>query len=132
MPADLPSRHFSVAEGDELAVAQALAGPLINVEPICPMCGHRGASRLDEHRETGERVYIPCYLTWSGAHGVTAAVRNPSDMPLWGMVKNPDGAGWVSAAKRPSSVRCDECEYHSPASAFCRPTGPVYGGSVDA
>lgn len=118
-------QYVIVPEGQEEAVASFLAGPIIDLEPVCPLCGHQGAARLDEHRETGERVYIPCYLTWCAAHGVTAAVRNADDMPRWPSVKSPDSSGYISAAKHPTSVRCDSCGYHSPPSAFCRPTGPA-------
>lgn len=118
-------RIIVVPEGDELAFAQALAGPIINLEPVCPLCGHVGAHRVDVHRVTGAEHAMPCYLTWCAAHGVTPAVRNHEDMPPYETVRCEDGAGWTSAW-RTRNVRCDACGYHSSPSAFCRPTGPTY------
>lgn len=108
---------------DELEAAQALAGPIIDMEPVCPLCGHKGGKRLERHRKTRKTFATPCYLTWSASGGVTAAYRKGADKPPFEMIPTPDGAGNESAYER-LGVQCDECEYVSAPSAFCRPTGP--------
>lgn len=92
------------------------------------MCAHVGAARIDRHADTGREVRLPCYLTWCGAHGVTAAVRGPHKSPALEMVPAPDGVGFVSAWVG-VSVECGRCGYRSAPSAFCRPTGPTYKSS---
>lgn len=119
-------RHIIVAEGDELAVAEALAGPIYEFEPVCCMCGGTEAVRVEEHRETGEVWETPCYLTWNHS-GVLAPYRPDAEPPRYEMVKSPDGPGHISAG-RIVGVKCVSCDWLSHASAFVRATGPAYRG----
>ena len=112
----------------ELKVAEMLRGETKDLEPVCPFCKHVGAVRIEVHANTGEKVEVPCYLTWCGAHGVTAAARDYKDMPKSEYIQATDGKGGVVSAWSIYGVKCGnpECAYISAPSAFCRPIGPTY------
>lgn len=115
--------HIVIPPGQEAEAIRGLVGPTYDLEPVCPMCGHMGAGRLEEHRVTKERTVTPCFLSWCGAHGVLAPYRYDAERPRFEMVPNPDGCGHTGA-RRSVGVKCDACGYVSHASAFCTPTGP--------
>lgn len=117
--------HIIVPPGQEAEVIKTLVGPTYELEPVCPLCGHQGASRVWFQEDTPpgepheEVASVGCYLNWCAAHGVHAPIRRNERMP-YSFNSEPEG---VREAK---NIRCDGCGYFTQPSAFCRPTGPAY------